>query len=81
MSGVLTTLNELGLRDLVTKRDLDGVRAWFEADAGNVRKARVPFVEGHAVMTNTLFETKEAKHWMMRKPVSIYKSALNSIRS
>ena len=77
--GVLTTLNELGLRDLVTKRDLDGVRAWFEKQTPETYEKLVFRLSKikYAVMTNIPFETKEAKHWMMRKPVSkFYKSAL-----
>jgi len=77
--GVLTTLNELGLGEMVRERRLDEIRKWFEKQTPEMYENLVFRISKikYAIMTNIPFETKEAKHWMMRKPVSKhFKSAL-----
>uniref|UniRef100_A0A914DQ73 Glucuronate isomerase n=1 Tax=Acrobeloides nanus TaxID=290746 RepID=A0A914DQ73_9BILA len=63
--GVITTLTELGLGELVERRDLDGVRKWFakQTPEGYVDKvfelAKIKYV----LTTNIPFEKKETVHW------------------
>lgn len=77
--GVLTTLCELGLRDLVRRRDLQGIREYFgQLDPEEYlervfQTARVKY----AVMTNIPFDEKEAVHFEDAKPIpSRLKTAL-----
>jgi len=72
--GVLTTLQRLGLGELLEKRDLAGVRGWFAAqDPAEhceriFRLARVRY----AVMTNIPYVPAEAEHWQAEpaKPIT-----------
>ncbi|KAI9918274.1 hypothetical protein PsorP6_011931 [Peronosclerospora sorghi] len=64
--GVLTTLHALGLDDLVAKRDLAGIQAWFQAQDPDDYVDTVFRLAGikYAVMTNIPFEPEEARHWL-----------------
>jgi len=63
--GVVTTLSELGLGELVERRDLNEVRKWFakQTPEGYVDKvfelAKIKYV----LTTNIPFEKKETVHW------------------
>eukprot|EP00698_Gefionella_okellyi_P013339 TRINITY_DN3644_c0_g1_i4.p1 TRINITY_DN3644_c0_g1~~TRINITY_DN3644_c0_g1_i4.p1 ORF type:complete len:918 (-),score=152.77 TRINITY_DN3644_c0_g1_i4:306-3059(-) len=63
--GVLTTLSALGLSELVTRRDLAGIRAWFDQQDPDLYMQRVFAVANidYAVMTNIPFDAEEERHW------------------
>ncbi|CAK4905500.1 unnamed protein product [Aphanomyces euteiches] len=78
--GVITTLNALGLKELVARRDLPAIRAWFVAQdpskyvdlVFSIAKIR------YVVMTNIPFEPEEAKYWLEQTPYNAhqFKTAL-----
>ena len=77
--GVITTLKLLGLEELVQKRDIKAIRAWFasqdpEAYTDLVMKlANIKYV----VMTNIPFDVDEVAKWKAGKTIpSKFKAAL-----
>eukprot|EP00933_Yihiella_yeosuensis_P043273 TRINITY_DN38015_c0_g1_i1.p1 TRINITY_DN38015_c0_g1~~TRINITY_DN38015_c0_g1_i1.p1 ORF type:complete len:294 (-),score=47.52 TRINITY_DN38015_c0_g1_i1:619-1500(-) len=67
--GVVTTLNKLGLSDLLEARDLVGIRKWFASQDINEHLERVFKLARvrYAVMTNIPYVEDEAQHWRVSK--------------
>lgn len=63
--GVLTTLQRLGLADLMERRDLVAIRAWFAAQDPAEHCERIFRLAKvrYAVMTNIPYAPAEAVHW------------------
>lgn len=64
--GVLTTLHNLGLSDLVQRKDLGGIREWFSAQ-DPLKHTDLVFKLAHlkyVVMTNIPFDEREANYWV-----------------
>uniref|UniRef100_A0A7S3G3M0 Glucuronate isomerase n=1 Tax=Palpitomonas bilix TaxID=652834 RepID=A0A7S3G3M0_9EUKA len=78
--GVLTTLKELGLGELVKKRDIDSIRAYFATFTAEeyLEKVFTTARVKYAVMTNIPFDPVEAEHFdSSAKPIpSRLKTAL-----
>jgi len=72
--GVVTTLQKLGLEQLLADRDLEGIRAWFAAQDTDEHVEKVFSLAKvrYAVMTNIPYVEDEAQHWRCSpaKPVS-----------
>ncbi|TYZ66927.1 hypothetical protein PybrP1_012239 [[Pythium] brassicae (nom. inval.)] len=64
--GVMTTIQALGLGDLLAKRDLAAIQRWFAAQDPEEYVDTVFRLAGlkYAVMTNIPFEPEEARHWL-----------------
>lgn len=63
--GVITTLKELGLGELVEKRDLAKIREWFGKQTADSYVDKVFELSRlkYVLMTNIPFEKREAEHW------------------
>lgn len=77
--GVISTLTLLGLGELVQKRDIKAIRAWFAAQDPEsytdivMKLANIKYV----VMTNIPFDTDEVAKWKAGKTIpSKFKAAL-----
>jgi len=64
--GVLTTLQKLGLTDLLAKKDLASIREWFAKQDPLKHTDKVFELAGlqYVVMTNIPFDPKEAATWV-----------------
>eukprot|EP00756_Hemistasia_phaeocysticola_P013073 Hpha_TRINITY_DN15249_c3_g3::TRINITY_DN15249_c3_g3_i1::g.64999::m.64999 len=68
--GVVTTLQRLGLGELVEKKDLEGVRKWFSEQDPEEHVERVFNLAGvkYVVMTNIPFDPREAQRFLDDRP-------------
>jgi len=68
--GVITTLAQLGLEQLVKNRDLQGIREWFAAQDPEEHCERIFQLAKvrYAVMTNIPYVATEAEHWKADPP-------------
>eukprot|EP00931_Biecheleriopsis_adriatica_P051174 TRINITY_DN29655_c0_g2_i1.p1 TRINITY_DN29655_c0_g2~~TRINITY_DN29655_c0_g2_i1.p1 ORF type:complete len:456 (+),score=104.53 TRINITY_DN29655_c0_g2_i1:39-1370(+) len=68
--GVVTTLQKLGLGQLLEARDLAGIRAWFASQDvdEHVEKVFKLAKVRYAVMTNIPYVEEEAQHWRVSPP-------------
>jgi hypothetical protein len=84
--GVLTTLEALGMKDNVQRRDLEGIRRVYDSYSDRGQEGIESFSEiifklsgvRYAIMTNIPFDVHEAKYWRP-KPVGYphrYRAAL-----
>jgi len=80
--GVVTTLRRLGLGELMERRDLAAVRAWFAAQDPEEHCERVFRLAKvrYAVMTNIPYVPAEAEHWRATPPKPVTQRFRTALR-